>query len=176
MIQTILTYPHKKLFETSLEVETFDNELHQLLDDMYDTMIHAGGIGLAAIQIGVSKRVLVINLTRSDDEQMKDDLIEVINPEIIVKEGETFYSEGCLSVPDYYEEVMRFEKITVTYYDRYGTMHTKECDGLLAIAFQHEIDHLDGHLFIEKLSILKRKKFDKEMKERSKAQKKRIKK
>ncbi len=171
MIREILVYPNKKLKKISKEVEEFDESLHSLLEDMKETMYANEGIGLAAIQIGVPKRVLIINLTDEDGNQNPDDLVEIINPEIIEADGKTIYQEGCLSVPSIYEEVERFEKIKVKYQDRFGKVVEEELDGLMSIAFQHESDHLNGKLFIEKLSYLKRKKFEKEWKKKLKERK-----
>lgn len=164
MILEILTYPDKRLFTRSSEVSEFNDELHKLLDNMYDTMISSKGIGLAAIQVGVAKRVLIINLANEEGLQDKNDLIEVINPIFEAKNGEIIFQEGCLSVPGYYEDVKRAELVKVSYQDRFGNKKYIETDGLLAIALQHENDHLDGHLFIEKIGFNKRKKFDKEYK------------
>ncbi|MCR4941756.1 MAG: peptide deformylase [Campylobacter sp.] len=169
MILDILTYPNKKLFERSSEVEVFDDELGTLLDDMYETMIAGQGIGLAAIQVGVAKRIFIINLQNEQDIQDKNELIEVINPIFLSKEGETTYQEGCLSVPGYYEDVKRAEVVKLSYQDRHGESKSIEADGLLAIALQHENDHLDGHLFIEKIGFNKRKKFEKEFKKLKKS-------
>ncbi len=169
MIREIVVYPDKRLRKVSKEVEKFDEELHTLLDDMYETMIAKAGIGLAAIQIGIEKNVLIINLGDEEGVQNKEDLYEVINPKITHLEGSEIYQEGCLSVPGYYEDVQRAEKITVEYFDRFGNKIVEELEGLLAIAMQHEMDHLKGHLFIEKLSYLKRKKFEKEWKKKLKA-------
>jgi len=171
MIREIVTYPDKRLKLTSRDIENFDKELHLLLDDMYETMVTKNGIGLAAIQVGVALNALLILLPDENDEQKKEDLIEVINPKILNKKGSIVYQEGCLSVPEYYDEVERAEWIEVEYCDRHGNKIVKECDGLLAVAFQHEMDHLKGHLFIEKLSYLKRKKFEKEWKKRKRAKK-----
>ncbi len=171
MIREIITYPNKILKQKSKDVVEFDKELHTLLDDMYETMINKNGIGLAAIQVAVPLNALIINLPNKDDEQLKEDLIEVINPVIVEKDGQTVYKEGCLSVPNYYEDVVRAEHIKVEYYNRDGKKIVRECEDLLAIAFQHEMDHLKGELFIEKLSFLKRKKFEKEWKKRQKAKK-----
>ena len=171
MIREIVTYPDKRLKLVSKDVKKFDKELHTLLDDMYETMVAKNGIGLAAIQIGVALQALLILLPDENDEQKKEDLIEVINPKIINKKGSIIYQEGCLSIPEYYDEVERAEWIEVEYKDRYGKKNVKEYNGLLAVAFQHEIDHLKGHLFIEKLSYLKRKKFEKEWKKRKRAKK-----
>ncbi len=169
MIREIVIYPDKRLKLVSKEVKEFNKELHTLLDDMYETMIAKNGIGLAAIQVGVDLQALIINLVREGEEkQYKEDLVEVINPKILEMDGEITYQEGCLSVPNYYEDVKRAEHIKVSFYDRDGNEHIKEYDGLMAIAFQHELDHLNGHLFIERLSFLKRKKFEKEWKKRLK--------
>ena len=171
MIREIITYPDKRLKLVSKDIENFDEKLHVLLDDMYETMVAKNGIGLAAIQVGVALNALLILLPDENDEQKKEDLIEVINPKILNKKGSIVYQEGCLSVPEYYDEVERAEWIEVEYYNRYGEKIVKECDGLLAVAFQHEMDHLKGHLFIEKLSYLKRKKFEKEWKKKKRAKK-----
>jgi len=168
MVREIVVYPDKRLKQVSKPVEKFDENLHKLLDDMYETMIAKNGIGLAAIQVGVPLRALIINLPNEEGEQKKEDLIEVINPKILESRGSTTYTEGCLSVPEYYDDVERAEWIRVEFFDRFGNKKIVETDGLLAIAFQHEIDHLNGHLFIEKLSFLKRKKFEKEWKKRRK--------
>ncbi len=164
MVREIVTYPDKRLRVKSKEVVEFNEELHQLLDDMYDTMIANKGVGLAAIQIGVPKRVLIINLPLKEfgDSQPKDNTLEVINPEFLELKGKTKYEEGCLSVPGYYDEVSRYEYAKVRYFDRYGKEHIIEDSDFLAIALQHEFDHLEGKLFIEKLPITKRKKFEKE--------------
>jgi len=161
LAKQVITYPDKRLKQHSKDVEVFDENLHNLLDDMYATMLESGGIGLAAIQIGVAQNVLILELCDDDGNKISD-LMEVINPKIIKKEGETKHKEGCLSVPDFYEEVVRFEKISVAYKDRHGKDVVVDADGLMSIAFQHEIDHLNGKLFFERLSILKRKKFEKE--------------
>ncbi len=171
MVREIVTYPDKRLKLISKDIKKFDKELHLLLDDMYDTMIAKNGIGLAAIQVGIPLRALLILLPDENDEQKKENLIEVINPKILNKKGSIVYQEGCLSVPEYYDEIKRAKEIEIEYYNRDGKKIVKECDGLLAVAFQHEIDHLEGHLFIEKLSYLKRKKFEKEWKKRKKVKK-----
>jgi len=172
VIRDIITYPDKRLYQKSKEISDFNEELHTLLDDMYETMIAKNGIGLAAIQIAVPLNALLILLPDENDEQKRENLLEVINPKIISKKGSIVYQEGCLSVPDYYDDVKRAEWIAVEYNDRYGNTIKKEYDGLLAVAFQHEMDHLEGHLFIERLSYLKRKKFDKEWKKKQRAKKK----
>jgi len=168
MIREIITYPDKRLFLRSKEVEKFDKELATLLDDMYETMIAKKGIGLAAIQIAVPLRALIINLPDEEGVQHKKDLLELINPQILEMEGKQVYSEGCLSVPQYYDEVERAQRVKVKYQTRSGEEKILEASDLLAVAIQHEIDHLNGHLFIEKLPYFKRKKFEKEWKKRSK--------
>ncbi len=168
MIREVLIYPDRRLRKISKDVEKFDSELHILLEDMKETMYANEGIGLAAIQIGVPKNVLIINLADEDSEQLDENLVEIINPVILNAEGSITYQEGCLSVPSVYEDVTRKENIRVRYFDRNGNMIEKDLDGLMAIAFQHELDHLQGHLFIEKLSYLKRKKFEKEWKKKLK--------
>jgi peptide deformylase len=169
MIREIVVYPDKRLRKKSKDVVKFDEELHTLLDDMYETMIKNEGIGLAAIQVGVDLNALLINLADEEGVQHKEDLLEVINPKITHLEGKEVYQEGCLSVPGFYEDIQRANSVTVEYFDRFGNKITKDLEGLLAIAMQHEIDHLKGHLFIEKLSYLKRKKFEKEWKKKLKS-------
>jgi peptide deformylase len=169
MIREVLVYPNKLLRETSKDVMHFDAHLQTLLQDMYDTMICREGIGLAAIQIGVPLNVLIINLVNEDGAQLSENLYEIINPVIVEKDGLTIYQEGCLSVPGYYDEVERAAHIKLRYFDRNGEQHEEEFTDLMAIAVQHEMDHLKGRLFIEKLSYLKRKKFEKEWKKKQKA-------
>ncbi|MCE3047737.1 peptide deformylase [Helicobacter kayseriensis] len=164
MVLDILHYPNPILKKRSRDVDLFNEELHQFLDDMYDTMIAKDGVGLAAIQVGRDIRALLVNIPREDKQQYKEDLLEMINPEIIHKEGEIFFSEGCLSVPNFYEDVLRFEELEVRYQDRFGNPQTLQAQGYLAVAIQHEIDHLNGVLFVDRLSIIKRKKFEKEFK------------
>jgi peptide deformylase len=161
MVRNVLTYPNKKLKLKSKKVDRFDESLFTLLDDMYETMLHYGGIGLAAIQIGIALDVIIIEL-RDEDDNVLLPKVEIMNPVLKSKSGETKYKEGCLSVPDFYEEITRSSEVVLEYQDRNGDLFTIDADGLLAIAIQHEMDHLDGKLFFERLSILKRKKFDKE--------------
>jgi len=161
---TIVEYPNRKLKEKSVEVTKFDDKLFDLLDSMYKIMMESNGIGLAAIQVAHAKQVLILNIPNENDEQVDDNLLEIINPVILEKSGETTYQEGCLSVPKFYEDIKRFEKIKLKYQNRNGEEKTLEADGLLSIAIQHEIDHLNGILFIDKLSYSRRKKFEKEYK------------
>ena len=171
MIREVITYPNKLLRLKSEDVEQFDAELHTLLDDMYDTMMAQGGVGLAAIQIAIPLNILIINLPNEEDIQEKDELIEAINPIIIQKDGTQVFTEGCLSVPGYSEDVTRAKHIVVEYFDRNGNKQIMECEDFLAVAWQHEMEHLAGHLFIENLSIIKRKKFEKEWKKKIKDKK-----
>ncbi|MDD1497138.1 UNVERIFIED_ORG: peptide deformylase [Agrobacterium larrymoorei] len=162
-IKPLIILPDPLLRQQSKPVETVDSEIQRLADDMLETMYDAPGIGLAAIQIGVARRMLVIDLSR-DDEENKPQVF--INPEILkVSDDVSTYEEGCLSIPDYYAEVERPASLTVGYVDRDGKQQTIEADGLLATCLQHEIDHLNGVLFIDHISRLKRdmviKKFTK---------------
>lgn len=168
---SIVEYPDKRLKEKSLKVESFDKNLHEILDAMYPVMTASNGIGLAAIQVGIAQQILILNIPLEDGEQVSDNLIEMVNPVITHKSGETVYQEGCLSVPSFYEDVTRFDTVYVNYQDRDGNTKTIEADGLLSIAIQHEIDHLLGILFIDKLSYARRKKFEKEYKKMLKERK-----
>ena len=171
MIREVITYPNKLLRLKSEDVEQFDAELHTLLDDMYDTMMAQGGVGLAAIQVGIRLNILIINLPNEEDIQEKDALIEAINPVVTQKNGIQIFTEGCLSIPGFSEDITRAQHIIVEYFDRDGNKKTMECEDFLAVAWQHELEHLAGHLFIENLSILKRKKFEKEWKKKIKDKK-----
>jgi len=168
---SIVEYPNKKLREKSIIVEKFDKELHKLLDAMYPIMMNTNGIGLAAIQVSHAKQVLILNLPDEEDNQPIDNLIEMINPVITNKNGETTYQEGCLSVPTFYEDIIRAESLSVNYQDRDGNTKTLEANGLLSIAIQHEVDHLNGILFIDKLTSSRRRKFEKEYKRMQKEKK-----
>jgi len=167
----IITYPNKILKKVSKPIERFDEELHKLLDDMYEIMLAKEGVGLAGIQVAVPRRVVLIDIGDEDGNQSKDSLIEVINPEFISWDGTMKDTEGCLSVPDYFDEVERYANVKVKFYDRFGKEKIMDADGLLSVAFQHETDHLDGHLFIERLDYIKRKKFEKEWKKKLKQKK-----
>ena len=151
----ILTAGDPVLRQTAAEVTKIDKKLIKLLKDMAETMYAADGVGLAAPQIGVSKRIVVIDVG--------DGIIEMINPVIVNKEGSVVGGEGCLSVPEYEGEVERAEKVECDFTDRSGKRYLIETDGLLAIAIQHELDHLDGVLFIDKAQSImpkKKEKFD----------------
>ena len=155
----IIETPDPRLRTVSTPVETFDAELRALIDDMFETMYAAPGIGLAAIQVGVPKRLLVIDLQEQQDENdkpIKEPRV-FINPEILEKSDELqVYQEGCLSIPDQYADVERPAVIRARWQDREGTVHEEQLDGLLAVCLQHEMDHLEGILFIDHLSRLKR--------------------
>ena len=158
-ILPILCIPDPLLRETSLPVERFDKALATLIADMFETMYEAPGIGLAAIQVGVARRVLVIDLmepVEEEGEPVKDPRV-FVNPQILTQ-SETLvaYNEGCLSIPEQYAEVMRPDRIRARWQDAEGKPHEGEIDGLLAVCLQHEIDHLNGVLFIDHLSRLKR--------------------
>jgi peptide deformylase len=153
MIYEIVKYPDPVLQRPAEPVTEFDDALRKLVDDMFESMYDAKGIGLAAPQIGISKRITVIDLSFKKNPEEK---IVLINPEIIHKEGKQYEEEGCLSLPDIREKVSRAEKVTVRAQDEHGEWFEIDGDELLARAFQHEIDHLDGVLFIFRVSGLKR--------------------
>jgi peptide deformylase len=171
----IVEYPDRRLKLKSDKIELFDDNLHKLLDAMNEIMINSNGIGLAAIQVNHPKQALVLNIPLEDGEQPAENLIEIINPNIVSKDGETSYQEGCLSVPGFYEDIKRYENVTIEYQDRDGNDKVLEANGLLSIAIQHEIDHLNGILFIDKLSYSRRKKFEKEYKQLQKEKKRKSK-
>ncbi len=153
-LRPIITLPDAKLRMTSDKAAKVDASVRTLLDDMIETMYDAPGIGLAAVQIGVLSRAVVLD-TAGKDEPPKP--MFLVNPEILSASPERIvYEEGCLSIPDYYEDVERAEKIRVRFLDRDGAECELDADGILAIAIQHEIDHLNGVLFIDHISRLKR--------------------
>jgi len=157
-ILTILEFPDPKLRKKAVAVPVVDDDLRILIDDMFETMYAAPGIGLAATQVDVHKRLLV-----ADVSQEKDDPRVLINPEILEKDGVAVTEEGCLSVPGYFEEVERAEHIRVRYLDRDGNRQEQEAEGLLAVCIQHEIDHLNGKLFVDYLSEAKRQRIRKKL-------------
>src|SRR6266568_2767662 len=156
MIRRILHYPDPELKKKSAPVTVINDKVRELIRDMAETMYDAPGIGLAAPQIGVHQRVIVIDVTGGDEEPM---LIVAINPVIVHADGESYEEEGCLSVPKYAANVRRHSRVVVKGLNLDGEEVTWKADGLLAIAFQHEIDHLDGILFIDHISPLKREIF-----------------
>lgn len=162
---SILEFPDPRLRTKAHPVTTFDEALHTLIDDMFDTMYDAPGIGLAATQVNVHKRVLVIDI--SED---KSQPLVFINPTIEVLTDEPQeYDEGCLSVPGYYEKVVRPERVKVSALDRQGEPFEMELEGLLAVCIQHEIDHLDGKLFVDYISPIKRNRIRKKLEKQHKA-------
>jgi peptide deformylase len=173
----ILTYPNPLLREVSQPVEKFTPELKKLAEDMLETMYDANGIGLAAPQVGELKRVLVLDTRSKDPENQRydyDELSELerqvkqplvlINPEVVKGEGKTTFDEGCLSVPSFFETVERFETIEVKAFDVNGKEIRFKTDGLLAICIQHEMDHLEGTLFIDHISFTKSNKIKNQIK------------
>ena len=153
-IRKILTEPDPFLRQKSLKIEEVNNEIRSLMDDMLETMYNAPGIGLAAIQIGVPKRVIVIDLSKNDE---KKNPLYFINPEILNKsKNDASYEEGCLSVPNQFAEISRPDTCKVRYLDYNGEEKILEAEGLLATCIQHEMDHLEGILFIDYLSKLKK--------------------
>ena len=154
----ILTYPDKRLRIVAEPVTVFDDKLRKLTEDMAETMYAAPGIGLAAIQVNVPLRVVVIDLS-----EQRDGLQVLINPEIIRKTGSVSMQEGCLSVPDIYADVERAEQVTVRAQDVDGNTFELEADELLAVCIQHEIDHLDGKVFVDYLSRMKQERIRKKL-------------
>ena len=154
----ILEFPDPRLRKKAAPVEVVDDPLRQLIDDMFETMYEAPGIGLAATQVDVHRRLLVADVSQDKDEPQV-----LINPEILERDGSAITEEGCLSVPGYYEEIERAEHIKVRYLDRDGNEQESEYEGLLAVCVQHEIDHLDGKLFVDYLSEIKRQRIRKRL-------------
>jgi len=160
----ILHFPDPRLRNVAQPVEQVDDDIRTFIDDMFETMYAAPGIGLAATQVNVAKRVIAIDVSEEKDEPLC-----LINPEILELEGEEEMEEGCLSVPGVFETVQRADKVRVRALDREGQTFELQTDGLLAVCIQHEIDHLDGKLFVDYLSQLKRtrirKKLEKEQRQ-----------
>jgi peptide deformylase len=152
----ILEFPDPRLRTQATPVETVDDELRQFIDDLLETMYAAPGIGLAATQVDVHKRLLVLDVSEAKDEPYC-----FINPELLERNGVTFGEEGCLSVPGVTESIERAERVRVRALDRNGEGFELDVDGLLAVCIQHEIDHLDGKLFVDYLSELKRQRIKK---------------
>ena len=154
----ILEFPDPRLRTRAQPVEAVDDALRQLIDDMFETMYDAPGIGLAATQVDVHRRLLVADVSSDKNEPWV-----LINPEIIEKDGVEVSEEGCLSVPGYYEEVERAEHIRVRFVDPDGVEQEMEAEGLLAVCIQHEMDHLEGKLFVDYLSETKRQRIRKKL-------------
>ena len=159
----ILEFPDSRLRTVAKPVARFDAELRQLVDDMVETMYDAQGIGLAASQVNVHLRLLVLDVSETRDAPRV-----YVNPEVVAREGSEVFEEGCLSVPGIYAEVTRAEKVTVSAQDVEGRRFEEELEGLHAICIQHEIDHLDGKLFVDYLSPLKRRMVAKKLEKQRK--------
>ncbi len=157
-ILDILRFPDPRLREKALPVQEVDDEIRRLVDDMFETMYQAPGIGLAAIQVNVHKQVVVIDVSEEKNQPLC-----LINPEILDREGQISCEEGCLSVPGVFDNVTRAEQIRVRAIDREGAPFEMDAEGLLAVCIQHEIDHLQGKLFVDYLSNLKRQRIRKKL-------------
>jgi peptide deformylase len=158
MVRKILIYPDPELKKKSLPVTVINEKTREIVRDMTETMYDAPGVGLAAPQVGIHQRIIVIDVSGKEEAP---ELIVAVNPEIVHSEGESYEEEGCLSVPRYAANVRRHAKVVVKALNLEGEEVTYKADGFLAIAFQHEIDHLDGILFIDHLSNLKKEMFQK---------------
>jgi len=161
-ILEILVYPDTRLRTIAQPVKTVDDRIRTLVKDMIETMHHAEGIGLAATQVNVHEQVIVMQIPDDQEEPRV-----LINPKIIEFDGETIYDEGCLSVPEYYAPVKRAETIKITALDEQGEIYELEADGLLAICIQHEMDHLQGKVFVDYLSRLKQDRVRKKLLKRA---------
>lgn len=180
MIRTILQYPDERLRIVSTDVDGVTSEIRLLIDDMIETMIDANGIGLAAPQIGEHKRIVVIAksiieaIERAEHGEESNDVEEeltcliLVNPTITCSGEKVSYQEGCLSVPEYREMVERYSHVQLNALDEHGNSYSLDAEGLLAICIQHELDHLEGKLFIDRLSFLKRSLYDKKILKRNK--------
>ena len=165
-ILTILEYPDERLRKVAAPVKTVDASIRRLVDDMLETMYHDHGVGLAATQVNVHLRVIVIDVSENKDEPMC-----LINPEIIERFGEKENEEGCLSVPGFFEKIKRIERIKVKAINRDGEWYEFEAEDLLAVCVQHEMDHLEGKLFVDYISSLKRERIKKKLEKQHKAAK-----
>ena len=154
----ILHFPDPRLRKKAQPVDKVDDQIRQTVDDMFETMYQAPGIGLAATQVNIQKQIIVIDISEE-----KNAPICLINPEIVQMDGEEEMEEGCLSVPGIFENIRRAEKITVKALDQHGNEYQKHADGLLAVCIQHEMDHLNGKLFVDYLSPLKRQRIKKKI-------------
>ena len=162
---TLLHYPDPRLRKPALPVETVDDRARSLVDDMLETMYAAPGIGLASTQVNIQKRVIVMDVS----EEKNQPLI-FINPTILAQEGKSEMEEGCLSVPGFYERVRRAERVWVGALARHGEPFELNANGLLAVCIQHEIDHLDGKLFVDYLSALKRDRIRKKLEKQARSE------
>lgn len=157
-ILNILKYPDPRLYKVADEVKVIDSKIKDLISDMAETMYDAPGIGLAATQVDVHQRIIVIDI--SED---KDNLLVMINPTILEQRGEELNQEGCLSVPEVFEKVKRAEWIKISALDKNGKKFELQADGLLAVCIQHEMDHLEGKVFVDYLSNLKKNRIKKKL-------------
>jgi len=165
-ILEILEYPDKRLRTLAKPIKEFDSKLSSLIDNMFETMYEAPGIGLAASQVNVHRQLIVMDLSEEKNEPRV-----FINPEINILEGEPEkMQEGCLSIPGFYEDIERIEHVLIKALDRHGKAFELEATGLLAVCIQHEMDHLDGKLFVDYLSALKRNRIKKKLEKAHKAQ------
>jgi peptide deformylase len=163
-IRTILQYPDPRLRVKASRVERVTPELRKLIDDMAETMYAAPGVGLAATQIGEPHRIFIVDVASEDQPS---ELLVFINPEIITTQGEQLWPEGCLSFPGVTEDIKRCETVTVRAQDREGKVFERSADGLLAVAIQHENDHLDGVLMIDRMGVLKKRIVHRKMQKRA---------
>jgi len=164
-VLTILRYPDPRLHKVAARVEHFDDKIRQLIKDMANTMYAAPGVGLAATQVDVHLRVIVIDISET-----RDQLKVFVNPELVAASGVADREEGCLSVPEVYEKVQRAERVTVRAQDGDGRPFTLDAEGLLAVCIQHEMDHLEGRVFVEKLSRLKQNRIRARLKKQERHQ------
>lgn len=168
----ILTFPDPRLADRAVPVETVDDSIRTLIEDMLETMYAAEGIGLAAPQVGVQQRIIVVDCGERDPDEEEGPLqpvepMAVINPEVVEAHGKITWTEGCLSVPGYTDDVDRASNVVVTGLDKNGEPLRIEAEGLLAVCLQHEIDHLEGTLFVDRLSRLKQNMVKKKLKKRA---------
>jgi len=157
-VKAVRVYPDPRLKQVCAPIDEFDDSARELLQDLVDTMVDAGhSVGVAAPQIGDLRRAVVVDVSHSKlgKKQKNHGLLQMVNPEIIEKEGDQVVREGCMSVPDYTGNVNRAEQIVVQFLDQNGELQVMRSDGFEAIAIQHELDHLDGHLFLDRVSSLK---------------------
>ncbi|MEM7676415.1 MAG: peptide deformylase [Myxococcota bacterium] len=171
-LREILTCPDPRLAQKSTPVETVDDEIKQLIEDMFETMYTAEGVGLAAPQVGITKRVIVVDCGPRGEEAQESPLLPVeplaiVNPVVTAKEGRITWEEGCLSIPGFVDDVERAAVITVEGLDREGNPLSMQAEGLLAVCIQHEIDHLEGVLFVDRLSRLKQTLVKKKLKKKA---------
>ena len=163
-ILDILVYPDPRLRTVAKPVQNVDNRVRQLVEDMIETMYHANGIGLAATQVNVHEQVIVMDISESRDQAMV-----LINPQIVARDGEQEFDEGCLSVPEHHASIKRAETVKLTALDIEGEIFELEADGLLSVCIQHEMDHLQGRVFVDYLSRLKQDRVRKKLVKRQRA-------